>query len=105
MKFTFGKYKDYTYGLVHSIKVRNNFFRLLISLFLFICMSVSPAFANPIDGQVESGSATITAPDLNTVQINPTQDKVISFKAPRDLGCDVRGLRDRRVVLCGWESG
>lgn len=33
--------------------------------------------ANPVDGQVAAGSATITNPSANTVQINQSSQKVI----------------------------
>jgi len=37
----------------------------------------SSAAANPVGGQVEAGSATITTPSANTVQINQVSDKAI----------------------------
>jgi len=45
---------------------------LLATVFL-----INSTYANPIDGVVSSGSATITAPTENTVVINQTSDQAI----------------------------
>jgi len=45
---------------------------------IVVCMlAISPTFSNPTGGQVEAGSATITTPTSNTVQINQASDKAI----------------------------
>ncbi|MCE3238607.1 MAG: hxuA 2, partial [Gammaproteobacteria bacterium] len=47
------------------------------SVFLATVILVNSTYANPVDGVVSSGSATITAPDANTVVVNQTSDKAV----------------------------
>src|SRR3990167_6572815 len=56
---------------IHLREIRK--LMLFISSMLISCV----IFANPEAGEVVGGSATITSPDANTVQINQTSDKAI----------------------------
>lgn len=49
---------------------------LIVSLF-YTLLALNASYANPIGGEVSSGSATISQPDANTTQINQTTDKAI----------------------------
>ncbi|HSW71224.1 MAG TPA: hypothetical protein VLH77_04520, partial [Gammaproteobacteria bacterium] len=52
--------------------------RKLIPSFLFACsftLAISSAQANPQGAQVAAGTASVTSPATNTVQINQSSDK------------------------------
>lgn len=48
-----------------------------ITMFLLVFFAVNSTYANPEGGVVTAGSATISTPDVNTVQVNQASDKAI----------------------------
>ncbi len=59
----------------HSLAVKAK--GLVGSAVMGLLVSSSLALANPEGGQVSAGTATISSPDANTVQVNQTSDKAV----------------------------
>jgi filamentous hemagglutinin family protein len=70
VKFLHGCWKTNWYRLFSYVRI------LATSLMVLLGFSFS-VFANPQGGQVTAGSATISSPNANTVQINQSTDKAV----------------------------